>query len=114
MVINLTPEQFLSLYKTLNAHVTGGSFSSDSDDIDDVESILTSMEDNLLELLHKKEGERISTGFDKWFESEKTKVEGLEEELEKIKKDVPNETLLDAFKPLVKKRKSKKTSRVKK
>ena len=111
MVINLTPEQFLSLYRTLNASIASDSFSSDAEDID---SVLRKMEDRLLDLLHEREDERISTGFDKWLESEKTKVEWLEEELEHIKKDVPNEALLNMFKPTTKKRKSKKTSRVKK
>lgn len=94
MNINIQPKQFLFIYNCLKRQEREY-FSVDEEDL--LESVKTLFEDAILDSFKTVEAQAFSTGFDKWLKSETNKIQGLEDELKKIKENVPPEALSAGF-----------------
>ena len=94
MNINLQPKQFLFIYNCLKRQEREYC-SAEEDDL--LESVKSLLEDVILDSFKTVEAQAFSTGFDKWLKSETNKIQGLEDELKKIKENVPQEALLSGF-----------------
>jgi hypothetical protein len=65
-------------------------------------SVKKAMEDAIVGAFESLELKELSTGFDKWIKSETNKIQGLQTELDKIKESIPQEVLVNKFKPVKK------------
>ena len=97
MNLHLQPRQFLMLYNCIKKYELEFMNPEDEEVFD---SVKKSIEDAIIGAFENLEARAQSSGFDKWVKSETNKIQGLEEELKKIKEIVPREELVKKFVPL--------------
>lgn len=97
MNLHLQPKQFLFLYNCLKKYERD--FLSVDDD-ETFESVKSLFENVILGAFEEIEIKALSTGFDKWVKSETNKIQGLEDELKKIKDAIPQDTLINKLTPV--------------
>lgn len=97
MNLHLQPRQFLLLYNCIKKYELEFMNPEDEEVFD---SVKKSIEDAIIGAFENLEARALATGFDKWVKSEKNKIQGLEEELKKIKETVPRDELVKKFVPL--------------
>lgn len=99
MNLHLQPTQFLFLYNSLKR------LEKEFMDPEEEEVFISTkqlLENVILGAFEDIEVKALSSGFDKWVKSEKNKIQGLEEELKKIKEVVPQEVLIGKLTPVEK------------
>jgi len=104
MILRLNSQEFVSLYRAALAVPTV------ERDVDLDESV-RKMEEVLHSALGALDDRESMSGFDRWVESEKNKIEGLQEELDHIKETIPREVLVAQLKPLTKEKSKRRKSR---
>jgi hypothetical protein len=103
MILQLSPQELLALYK---AALSSKELSASSE-------VTAKIENILLDSLEESWQKNLTTGFDKWVKSEKNKIQGLEDELKKIKETVPREDLVKRFVPVKQNRQKGRPKKVK-
>lgn len=103
MILQLSPQELLVLYK---AALSSKELSASSE-------VTAKIENILLDSLEESWQKNLTTGFDKWVKSEKNKIQGLEDELKKIKETVPREDLIKRFVPVKQNRQKGRPKKVK-
>ena len=103
MILQLSPQELLALYK---AALSSKELSASSE-------VTAKIENILLDSLEESWQKNLTTGFDKWVKSEKNKIQGLEDELKKIKETVPREDLIKRFVPVKQNRQKGRPKKVK-
>jgi len=102
MNLHLQPKQFLVLYNCIK------NYENHCYDLDEEETLRTLrslIETAIVDAFERIENQSTATAFDKWIKSEKNKIEGLENELEKIKESIPKDELVKKFTPVAKDKK---------
>lgn len=90
MVLQLSPQELLFLYRvTLLSRESPVSI-----------GVTTKIENILFDSMEKSWQKSLTTGFDRWVKSESNKIEGLEDELKKIKETIPRDDLTKKFVPV--------------
>lgn len=89
MILQLSPQELLSLYKSLLL----------SNDTIPPHDLIEKVEDILLSSLEESWQKSLVTGFDKWVKSETNRIEKLEDELKKINNTIPRDELRKKFVP---------------
>lgn len=112
MNLQLQPKQFLFLYNCIKKYEKEFMYTEEEQLH---KELLDLLENHILGVFEDIESRKKMTGFDKWLKSETNKINGLEDELKKIKESVPQEELLKNFKNTESKKSlSKKQGRPKK
>lgn len=110
MNLHLQPKQFLLLYNCIKRYENEYLSPNDQEAFD---SVMQTLESAILDAFENLEARAAVTGFDKWVKSETNKIQGLEEEIKKIKETTSPDALLSMFAP-VKKNISSRAGRPKK
>ena len=103
MILQLSPQELLALYKAM---LSSKELSASADVVMKIENIL-------LDSLEESWQKNLTTGFDKWVKSETNKIQGLENELRKIKETIPRDDLTKKFVPIKQDRKKGRPKKVK-
>jgi len=102
-MLQLSPQELLFLYKvTLLSRESSVSI-----------GVTTKIENILLDSMEKSWQKSLTTGFDRWVKSESNKIEGLEDELKKIKETIPRDDLTKKFVPVKQDRQKGRPKKVK-
>jgi hypothetical protein len=103
MILQLSPQELLVLYKAV---LSSKELSASSE-------VTAKIENILLDSLEESWQKNLTTGFDKWVKSETNKIQGLEDELKKIKETIPREDLVKRFVPVKQNRQKGRPKKVK-
>lgn len=99
MNLHLQPKQVIILYNCIKTYESQYSYCNEEEG-ELLNALKVSVEDAIAGAFEKLELQASTTAYDKWVESEKSKIEGLEKELEKIKESVPVKELIKKFQPV--------------
>ena len=99
MNLQVQPKQFLFLYNCLKKYERD--FLSVEEE-DSYSELIELLENHIINTLEDVDSKVKLSGFDKWLKSESNKIQGLEDELKKIKETTSDQSLLEMIKPVKK------------